>query len=519
MKRTATWSSILTLLALSAVAAYAGPGVQVVQSSASIDILGVNGGATLTVAGDDFHSTQTFRSGQTPSISLYADGQRLAPGTYTWELRIHGEAPTDRTKRVPTLVETGAFTIQGDGTLADSGALEGGLSTKDQQILDDLIVDGSACVGQDCANGESFGFDTLRIKENNLRIHADDTSNSASFPQNDWRLVFNDSSNGGQNRFSVEDATAGYAAMTIENGAGANALYVDAGGEIGFGTNSPVVDLHVKSGNTPTLRLEQDGSSGFTAQTWDVAGNEAGFFVRDATNGSTLPFRIIPSAPQNSLVIGSNGNIGINAGTSPSQKLTVTGGSARVLISGTDGNSRLIVTEGTNGANSARTMAFLENNGPTLITMDDSSLVNDWQLGTNSSDSFVIRTAGGADEFELTNGGDLNTTGLVNGASSRASKENFLDVDPAEVLSRVTELPIQTWNYIHQDDGKRHLTPMAEDFWAAFHLGSSDKMIAPADMAGVSLAAIQALAAQNQELVSTIEALQARLAALESAQD
>ena len=81
------------------------------------------------------------------------------------------------------------------------------------------------------------------------------------------------------------------------------------------GTNQPVVDAHIKSGNTPTLRLEQDGSSGFTPQTWDVAGNEAGFFVRDATNGSTLPFRIEPGAPSASIFIKPTGvEIGPNLG-------------------------------------------------------------------------------------------------------------------------------------------------------------------------------------------------------------
>ena len=72
--------------------------------------------------------------------------------------------------------------------------------------LDDVIIDGSLCVGQDCVNGENFGFDTLRLKENNLRIHFQDTSNSASFPTNDWRIVVNDSSNGGSNHFSIEDS-------------------------------------------------------------------------------------------------------------------------------------------------------------------------------------------------------------------------------------------------------------------------------------------------------------------------
>lgn len=32
------------------------------------------------------------------------------------------------------------------------------------------IVDGSACIGFDYVNGESFSFDTMRVKENNLRI-------------------------------------------------------------------------------------------------------------------------------------------------------------------------------------------------------------------------------------------------------------------------------------------------------------------------------------------------------------
>ncbi len=72
------------------------------------------------------------------------------------------------------------------------GLICASLAWADQVILDDLIVDGSACIGFDCVNGESFGFDTLRLKENNLRIRAVDTSSSASFPSNDWQITFND---------------------------------------------------------------------------------------------------------------------------------------------------------------------------------------------------------------------------------------------------------------------------------------------------------------------------------------
>ena len=45
---------------------------------------------------------------------------------------------------------------------AISLALLSTYASADQQILDDLIVDGSICVSLDCVNGESFGFDTLR---------------------------------------------------------------------------------------------------------------------------------------------------------------------------------------------------------------------------------------------------------------------------------------------------------------------------------------------------------------------
>jgi len=296
--------------------------------------------------------------------------------------------------------------------------------TRDQVILDDLIVDGSICAGMDCVNGESFGFDTLRLKENNLRIKAQDTSNSASFPSNDWQITFNDSSNGGANKFSIDDIDGGRTPFTIEAGARSNALYVDDGGRIGVGTSTPAVDVHVKQGNTPTLRLEQDGSSGFTAQTWDVAGNESVFFIRDVTNGSQLPFKIQPGADNNSLVIANNNNVGIGT-VSPAAKFHIEN------TSGNDTDDFVVTSTGFLGVGTASPDAqlHLENGGagaaglPRII-LDNTDFSNpnggdgDWLIDLADTGTFRISLDdSGVQEFQLDTAGNLTVAGTVTTAT------------------------------------------------------------------------------------------------------
>ncbi len=190
------------------------------------------------------------------------------------------------------------------------GLLLPGGAQADQQIPDDLIVAGSQCIGVDCNNGESFGFDTLRLKENNLRIRFLDTSVSASFPRNDWMIVVNDSSNGGRNRFSVEDVDGGATPFTILAGAPENQLHVSQQG-IGVGTDSPGRPVHVVVGDTPALRLDQSAAGGWPAQQWDVGGNELFFFVRDG-NANTTPLRVLPGSDDGTLVIGPGGEVTVS---------------------------------------------------------------------------------------------------------------------------------------------------------------------------------------------------------------
>src|SRR5947209_3621139 len=178
-------------------------------------------------------------------------------------------------------------------------------------VAQDLNVNGSLCVGLDCPPSGGFGFDTIVLRENNLRIFFDDTSVSAGFPANKWRITINDSASGGANFFSIDDATAGRSVFKVTAGAPANSLFVASSGNVGLGTAAPGLDLTISTTDTPAIRLEQTSGGGFTAQTWDIGANEANFFVRDVTGGSRLPLRIRPGAPTSSLDIAATGNVGI----------------------------------------------------------------------------------------------------------------------------------------------------------------------------------------------------------------
>jgi hypothetical protein len=213
-----------------------------------------------------------------------------------------------------------------------------GKAVADQVIADDLIVQGSTCVGLDCVNNESFGFDTIRLKENNTRIKFDDTSTGAGFPNNDWQLTANDSASGGLNKFSIENTTLATVPFTVVGAAPTNSLFVDSTGRLGLHTATPGLPIHISISDTPAQRYEQTSAGGFTAQTWDIGANEANFFVRDVTGGSRLPFRIRPGAPTSSIDINAAGNVGIGT-TTPgivssiaTHILTVHGGTTRAVL-------------------------------------------------------------------------------------------------------------------------------------------------------------------------------------------
>ena len=401
-----------------------------------------------------------------------------------------------------------------------------------------VIVAGSECIGTDCVEGEIFGADTLRLKENNLRIHFDDTTanSGTSFPSNDWRILINSGSNGGGNYFAIQDATANQVVLQIDAGAPLYSMRVNSAGNLGLGTANPLTQLHIVDGNSPTLRLNQDSSHGWKPYIWDIVANEAALLVRDTTHDNQIPFRINTGASNNSFLIDNNGRVGLGT-ASPA---------ANLHLSSSAGTAKILVQE-SNTTTEQRDLLELRNNGDSLMFFNNATTNNNWSVGQSSAiaaESFIISSAGqaftdaGLKGLLLTSAGGMlvgdfsdghaelalnpaNGNLLVRGSltatnvassSSRALKENFSIVDPMEILAAVAQIPISKWSFKNDGSSVFHIGPMAEDFYALFGLGTDNKHISSVDGDGIALASIKAL---NQKLESKelkIADLEAQLA-------
>lgn len=449
-------------------------------------------GMSLTVLLPDGSAFEKdFPKGQSPRYSL---PRSAMAGTYSWELTPimasnatrsnEGTAgPTVESARVS---QSGAFTVSG-GAIQDPMQKEPLPSTKDVLHYDDVITTGSLCVGFDCENGEAFGFDTIILKEHNLRILFEDTSYTASYPTNDWRISINSSMNGGASYFSIDDASGGTSPFYVEAGAPSNSIHIEDYGRVGFGTSTPVVELHVKDSDTPTLRLEQDSSSGWSPQTWDVAGNESNFFIRDATNGSKLPFRIQPGAPSSTLCLKSDGKVGVGTWSPAS--------TTHIATTSEDAELRLQRTDGVTGYMNA---------GDTYLALGTST-ESEVRVMINSIWTMRLFTTGA---LAMANGAVCTQGGVWTNASSREYKENIEDLDADEALTALDGLSPVKYNY-KVNKAERHLGFIAEDV---------PDLVATKDRKGMSpmdVTAVLTKVVQQQQAV--IERLEARIEALESA--
>jgi trimeric autotransporter adhesin len=135
-----------------------------------------------------------------------------------------------------------------------------------------------------------------------------------------------------------------------------------------------------------------------------------------------------------------------------------------------------------------------------------------------ANNEFAVRAAGGfrfRSNATLTNGCNIAAGGAsITCASSKTIKENFVPAIGEDILIKMRSVPMNYWNIIEEEGKPLHLGPFAEDFYAAFKLGSTEKAIGHQDIDGVNFVAIQALDARTEKQLERINKLEAENAEL-----
>ena len=119
-------------------------------------------------------------------------------------------------------------------------------------------------------------------------------------------------------------------------------------------------------------------------------------------------------------------------------------------------------------------------------------------------------------QINTSSGAYLTFSGVWTNSSDRDRKENFAPVNGADVLDKISELPISEWNYKVEDQSVKHIGPVAQDFYEAFGLGGDDKAISTIDPSGVALAGMKEIIGIIKKQSEQIELLERKIARLES---
>ncbi len=261
-----------------------------------------------------------------------------------------------------------------------------------------------------------------------------------------------------------------------------------------------------------------DGASGGT-----ISGNVniAGKANIGSGNVNSGSFAFV--AGQNDTASGSFSTVSGGFGNSASgTDATVGGGSGNTAsaisatASGGSGNSASgIASCIPGGANNICSGVGSFTCGNNAHSIGDSSFVfNDGRYGGNiggQARRFIVIASDGS--FIHTNstatlGAQLPANATAWVAICDSTKKNrYGQINTSEVLSKLSQIPIETWSYKDDPNHVKHIGPMAQDFYAAFHVGESDTTISTLDPDGVALASIQELAKRNSALEAEVAEL------------
>ena len=299
-----------------------------------------------------------------------------------------------------------------------------------------------------------------------------------------------------------------------------NSTITEVSGRVGIGTTAPQQPLEIASG-----RMR------FSSDLGDIEFTETADLIAHATTASPTPslpaFRVdVGTGLTRAFTVLNNGRVGIGTIT-PSTLLEIKG----TTPEGSFGIDTLLRVTGSAGGNASNIPIIdvrnegggrainARSNGIAVRGDSDSIAISGAsQSGTGlsgfSNTGHAINTFSPNGYAGVFNG-KVQVNGTFENNSDRHAKTNITAIDPRSILHKLASIPIQAWNYKTEGASIRHLGPMAQDFRAAFGLGTGETTISTVDANGVALASIQALYQQNQALLRTVEELKARLAQVE----
>ncbi|MFA4989703.1 MAG: tail fiber domain-containing protein [Candidatus Omnitrophota bacterium] len=285
-------------------------------------------------------------------------------------------------------------------------------------------------------------------------------------------------------------------------------------GNVGIGTTA-ITDSRALLHLANSKRISFQGNTGVAnSRFWRIGNDDmtawGNFDVAVGDNNSAAP----SASNQVVMTLTKERYVGIGT-TAPVSKFVVqSAGSpynAGVFLGGTTAfsilpyNGLVFLSAGTYYENG--TWQYRQASGSSLFVIGETDGAH-WYSGTGASYSNV------ASNVSL-----WNASGTWIGSSSRKLKENFIQLDPDDLLNKINQLDITRWNFKSEGKSITHIGPVAEDFYRIFETGDAENHLATLDTAGVSLAGVKALYAKVKSQQNKIESLESSIQQLKERVD
>ena len=345
------------------------------------------------------------------------------------------------------------------------------------------------CLITPAAMAQQGSFDSILLDNANLNPFIEFTS-----PDDDDHFIVGFNSRLG---FYVNNSYK----FDIYDSALSSGLKLDADGV----TAKKQIHVQFASGPARQFEVEHTNNQSFAVTSLSSTQTSNGGAIGFATDSAYAPFMVFDTAKNETLSVRDEGvGVGTFDATEP----------LHIYADGLTnfGKAKVLVENNHSGSPVPRNMFALVNNGAARFSITDTSNFTSWVFSSNSNGAFsfskdgtggseflilpsgrVMMGPGGVRNFDLKPNGNLTIAGTLTQSSDKALKTAFVSVDANDILQRVANMPVSTWQFKFDDPELRHMGPTAQDFRAAFGLGQDEKTLAPVDGIGVSLAAIKAL--------------------------